>query len=302
MLDLVSIGNISIDLYFRGDDLTYDRKRFQLAVGGKYFVDYLYEGIGGGGANVAVGATQNGLRCAVLGIVGNNPFKKIILEELEEAGVSTHLAQFHDDYLNISAILLTRRGERTIINYEPPREQIFTSNNDLRHLLIAKAVYLGNLPDVSLMMREELLTFARKNNVMTFLNLGIKDCRRTPDQIKRLIAPAEVLFMNTYEFAEMIKKPHDDIDFKKSVFPYHPEIQKKIVILTDGKHGSYGYVGDHVCYEPAVPVKRIVDTTGAGDGYTAGFIAEYLKSKDVRRSMGKGAKYAAKILGKIGAN
>ena len=70
MYDLISIGNISIDLYFKGDALTFQNNRFQLAVGGKYFADHFYTGIGGGGVNIAIGASKFGLNTAVLGTVG----------------------------------------------------------------------------------------------------------------------------------------------------------------------------------------------------------------------------------------
>ncbi|MFN4213084.1 MAG: carbohydrate kinase family protein, partial [Microgenomates group bacterium] len=66
--------------------------------------------------------------------------------------------------------------------------------------------------------------------------------------------------------------------------------------------GSYAYYQGKVYHQKAYPIKKIVDTTGAGDGYTAGFIAEYFRSKDIKKAMANGAKYAAKILGKIGAN
>ena len=79
MFDLISIGNISIDLYFKGDSLTFEKNRFQLAIGGKYFVDQFHTGVGGGGVNVAIGASKAGIKSAVMGTIGNNPFKKMIL-------------------------------------------------------------------------------------------------------------------------------------------------------------------------------------------------------------------------------
>src|SRR3989337_1672921 len=122
MYDLISIGNISLDLFFQGESLTFEDNRFQLAVGGKYFVNTLYKSVGGGGANVAIGGAKNGLKTAVLGKIGNNNFKPMILEELKNKEVSTSLCQFEEDYLNLSAILLTDKGERSIIHYSPPHE------------------------------------------------------------------------------------------------------------------------------------------------------------------------------------
>ena len=62
MYDLISVGNISIDLYFKGSTFTKDKDRFHLAIGGKYYSDFFHEDIGGGGVNVAVGVAKLGLR------------------------------------------------------------------------------------------------------------------------------------------------------------------------------------------------------------------------------------------------
>ena len=84
MYDLISVGNISIDLFYKGKNFTRNKERFQLAIGGKYYADYFYEDIGGGGVNVASGVAKLGLRTAVFGKVGNNPFKEVIFKKLTD--------------------------------------------------------------------------------------------------------------------------------------------------------------------------------------------------------------------------
>ena len=71
---------------------------------------------------------------------------------------------------------------------------------------------------------------------------------------------------------------------------------------SDAEKGSYGYFKKEKYYQKAVKTKKIIDTTGCGDAYTAGFISEYIKSNNIRLSMLSGAKYASKKLGRIGAN
>ncbi len=302
MLDLISIGSISIDLYFKGDSLTADKERFHLAVGGKYVVDHLYESVGGGGANVAIGGVKNGLQAGVLGIVGNNSFKQIILDELVNSNVSTHLCQFQNNYLNISSILLTKNGDRSIIHYEPPNEHIFSSLDNFKHLLIAKAFYFGNLADVPLSERGKAVSFLKENKVFIFMNLGVKDCRKDKDHTEKLIKNIDVLILNGHEFADLVKRDYADIDFEKNVINDIEILADKVVVVTDGEKGSHGYADGRACHKPAIKIEKIVDATGAGDGYTCAFIAEYLKTKDLEKAMEAGTRYAAKILGQIGAN
>ncbi len=303
MYDLISIGNISIDIYFKGESLTFKDGRFNLAVGGKYFADSVTQTIGGGGANVAIGAAKHSLKTAVLGKIGNNPFKKIILDKLEENKVSTRFCQIEDEYLNISSILLTEKGERSIIHYTTPHQHIFDDEKKLYQLSEARMVYLANMPNVSLSERIDILHYLKKLNILTIVNLGVKDCRRSYDQLERFLKYVDILIVNGHEFADMVKAPYADIHFKDNVVDWYiPHMNEKIVVITEGAKGSYGYNQGKIYYQEAIKVDKIADTTGAGDGYSAGFVSEYFKSRNLERAMEKAAKYASKILAKIGAN
>ncbi len=303
MYDLISIGNISVDLFFKGDSLTYKDARFQLAVGGKYFADEFHTSIGGGGANVAIGAAKAGLKTAVLGVVGDNPFKKMIAHVLEVYKVSGKLCMVEKDYSNVSCILLNKNGERSIVHYTTPHQHILSKDVSINRLIDTKIVYLGNLPDVPLSERETVLGLCKKNNILTVLNLGVKDCRRPKKQIEELLKKVDILILNGHEFAELVKAQYKDLKFSEDVVKWYiPNLSNTMIIITEGKNGSYGYSKNKVFHQKAVEVDKVIDTTGAGDGYTAGFIAEYHKSKNIEKAMEKGSQYASRILAKIGAN
>jgi len=302
MYELISIGSISIDFFFQGESLTFKDDRFQLAVGGKYQADYLYESIGGGGANVAIGGSVNGLNTAVVGKIGNNSFKHAILDELRKSKVSTDLCEYEDDYINISSILLAQNGERSIIHYLPSHKHIILSAEDCNKFTDTKAVYLGNLPDVSLTERESIIHFLKKKQVLTIVNLGVKDCRRPWEQLEKFIVGIDILIVNAHEFAEIVKRKYEEINFNHNLIEAYPILKNTIVIVTDGPNGSYGYDEKTMVHQKAIEPAVIKDSTGCGDGYTSGFIAEYLKSKDIASAMKSGAHYASKILAQVGAN
>jgi len=303
MYDLISIGTISIDLYFKGENFTFKENRFALAVGGKYVADKFYLKIGGGGANVAIGVANHGFKTAVIGRIGNNPFKKIILDYLKLHHVSTSLIDEEDNYYNLSAILLTKSGERTIIHYSTPHQHLFSSGNSLLGLIKTKIVYLGNLPDVSLSQRIKFLKFLGKHKIIRVLNLGVIDCRKPKKQLQEIFKEVDILIVNGYEFSEIVKAQHKDINFHEDVISWYiPPLFEKIVVVTEGGKGSFAYFKGKVFYQRALKPARIQDTTGAGDAYSAGFISGFLKSKNIELSMKKGALYASHILAKIGAN
>ncbi len=304
MLDLISLGTIAIDIYYKGASLTEDGERFELAVGGKYFVDHFYECLGGGAANVAIGVTRAGLSAGLIAKIGENPFKKLILEKLDAAGIRyKQLCQMEEDYINISSVLLSKSGEKTVVNYRTPHQSFAHTQEEFEKLLHAKNIYMANLSQVSLTERIDMLQFAKKHDIRVFANLNVTDCRRPLEQLIHFFRFVDVTIINGYEFADIVKTPYETIDFDTNIVekyaPFHAE---DVLVITDGKKGSYAYFGGKIFRQPALHAKEVLDTTGAGDAYTAGFIAEYIKTQDIESSMKKGAEYAVTIIEKIGAN
>lgn len=300
MYDLICVGSISVDLYFKGENFTHDKDRYHLAIGGKYYADFFYEDIGGGAVNVAVGVAKNGLKTAVFGKIGENGFKEMILKKLADKGVSTKFCEIEDDYYKISSIILNNNGERTIIHYEKPTHLIrqFFLHKELKQ---AKNIYFSPLPHLNLAEKKRMITYLKGDKTLTFVNFSAVDCRRPVKELTDFFDALDVLIINAHEFSLMIKRPYEKIDFEnlKINLPY---LKDRILIVTDGEKGSYGYFKDKFYYQEAIKPKKIVDATGAGDAYTAGFIAQYIKSQNIPLSMQKGAEYASKKLSKLGAN
>lgn len=302
MFDLITIGNISADLYFSADELTKKGDRLSLAIGGKYRAEDFRMRVGGGGANVSIGGRKNGLRTAVVGIVGNNIFRKGIMHRLQTAKVNTSHLMFNQTAVNVSTILLQKSGERTVIAHQSSHEHILEESHVSGRKFKTRAVYFGNLPHVSVRERRSLMKSLRARDIEVFVNVGPLDCCKPKEYLKELLEYVDVLIVNKHEFADLVKKDEKDLNLKKSVLHMLPFMKESILIVTDGKNGSYGFEGEKVYYCPIVKEKIIADTTGVGDGYTAGFIASYLHHSDVRRAMKAGSRYATKIISKIGAN
>ena len=300
MYDLISIGSVAIDLFYKGKSFTKTEDRFNLAIGGKYVADEFYECLGGGGANVAVNVAGHGLSTAILGKVGINIFKQFIIQKLLQKSVSIEYLQYDEKYINISSILLTDSGERTIINYPTPNEEMSLSDNMKRNIVNTKMVYLGNLPDISIAQRTDLLNLFAEKDVPIAINFGIKDCRRDFKEIKSLINLSNIFILNTHEYAELIKKPVEKINFRENCAK-EIGMDKKILIITDGEKGSYGYEKGNFYYQEAIVPPIILDTTGAGDAYTAGFLSAIIAEKSIKEAMLQGAEYSKVIMAKIGA-
>ncbi len=303
MYDLVTIGTVAVDLYYKGTSLPFKNNHFYLSSGGKYFVDFFHEGIGGGATNVAIAAKKNGIKTALIAKIGKNSFKPMILEKLKSFGISTSLCTMEEEYMNVSSIFLNGVGEKTVVNYRTPHQHFLNEGKLASKLFRTGAVYIANMPDTSLTERVKLLHEYHKRKVKIFMNLGVNDCRRPKDHLENLITPIDVLIVNAYEFADLVKVPIKNLNFSKVYVPqYWPLLRDKTVIITHGEKGSYGYSGNAIYYQKAIPPKKIVDTTGAGDGYTGAFIADYVCTGNIETAMKSGAEYSSKKLSHLGAN
>lgn len=302
MYDLITIGNASIDLYFQGKTLTHSKDRFQLALGGKYYVDFFSQHFGGGGLNVAVGVAHHGLKAALISFIGEHLFTDNFLKYLEEKGVSKSLLIKNPQHIKISSIYLNEVGEKTIVTYESKRESYLDKDSSLlRKIINTKTFYMGNLPDLSLEEKRKILTVLKENGVTVFLNMGVSDCRKKYNSLLPVLKKADFIILNTHEFSDLVKKSYSEVNFEEDVTKYTPGLEDKTWIITNGKNGSFAYQDQKVFRQSAI--KTVVrDTTGAGDAFCAGVISAYLKGLSLQKIMKSGAIYSSHILSKVGAN
>lgn len=68
------------------------------------------------------------------------------------------------------------------------------------------------------------------------------------------------------------------------------------IIITLGAEGSIALIGDRVYTHPAVPVSRVVETTGCGDAYQAAFSVAWFQGGEIKKAMEAGAMAASRVL------
>lgn len=305
MIDIVCVGTTTIDLYYKGTSLQHDDTHFHLTVGGKYFTDFFYEGVGGGATNVAIGCAKLGLRSSLIAEIGDNPFKRVIFEKLDLAGVSRTHCPITNDYYNCSTVLLTEEGEKTVINYRTQKSTLLHLLPEEKLLERSKALYLGGTAHIAEKYRVRLLRYAKSLGLTTFVTLSSEDCQKEHRYIDEIIAQTDVLLLNVYECALLLGKEVKDVNWAR---PLHSRMGTltlpPLVVVTDGVSGSYAYKGERVYRHEAIPVRKVVDATGAGDGYAAGFIVGFLKTKgeDISSAMKLASHYASVKLHHLGAN
>jgi fructokinase len=301
MYDLVVFGDITIDLYFKGRDLTHDKDRFHLAYGGKYYAEEFHQSIGGSGGNVAINGSILGLNSAVVAKVGETGLKNVIIQYLVKKNVSTEFLIFDKVYTSISTILLGDDGERTIIKYNDPKENFPLNPTATDRIKRSGIIFMGNLHDISLSDRIATLKSVDTPENLIALNLGAQDCEAGVTKMKPLLEYVDALFVNKHEFSLLVNKKADMLDLKENQLT-NLDIDLDMLIITDSKNGSFAYTKEKVYYEPAAKIKAIIDATGAGDAFTSAYLAQYKRTQNIQSSLQSGTENAARVLKKIGAH
>ena len=301
MYDLVTIGDITVDLFFRGEELTHKDGRLQLAIGGKYYTDFFHQGLGGSGGNVAVHGASLGLQTAVVAKVGEGALKNVIVQGLVRKTVSTEFIYFEREYTSISVILLMKSGERTIIKHSDRKGHLVINPSAEERIQKSSIIFLGNLPDVPIAERASLLGKLKTAENLVAVNFGSKDCKNGIKYLAPLLTHADILFLNRYELGDLIGVKGEKLNLKKNL-KEKIKLLHTILVVTDGKNGSFAYTEGEVYYQEAAKAEKIVDTTGAGDAFTGAFLAKYKETTNIQKAIEAGSIHAAGILSKVGAN
>ena len=297
MIDVICLGSVTLDLFFKDPSLTIQKDRFALALGGKYVVNDFSDGMGGGGANIAIGLARAGCKSALWSQMGKGGLSLYIEEKLTHEGVDLSLLDLRTGFANLSAILLSPRGERTILTHRSETAEITLTQPVRDALKATKMLFIGNMPEVSLGMRHDAMKIVKKLQGKVALNFGVKDCRRGLRELSPLFQDADIIFMNRYELGDTLGMPGREL--LPMEINYHHSMhlpEHTILVITDGEFGSYAHTSTKITHINAVEVPRVTDTTGAGDAFTSGFLAGIVLGKPLSVCMHAGATNSASVI------
>lgn len=302
MHDVVALGSLPLDLFFRDDSLTISHDRFALALGGKYVAGEFHDSLGGGGANVIIGTTRAGLRGALWSQVGIGGLSLYIRDQLTSEHIDLNLLEQEADFSNISTILLSAKGERTIITHRSHDLRLDITQPRLTALRECQLFFLGNMPEIPLEERDRLVGIVHEAGHAVALNFGVKDCRRGLSTLSSIFSKATLVFFNRYELGDVLGvKPTEllpnEINYHRALYLS----DTAIVIITDGEFGSYAHTQSDIFYQPALRLEHVVDTTGAGDAFTSGFIAAHLYGRTIPECLASGARNSKSVISYVGA-
>ncbi len=263
--DLLVVGEINPDLVLQGEDVT---PTFGQA---EKLVDKASLTIGSSAAIAACGAARLGLGVAFIGLVGDDLFGHFMLEALQARGVDTSGCTVTAARATGFSVILSEPHDRAILTFPGTITELCITDIDLTLLERAKHLHLSSFflldklrPDVP-----ELFAHAKRQGLTTSLDTNWDPANRWRG-LAATLRHTDVLFPNQQEALRIAGR--DELGLALDLLAEQvPTLAVKL-----GLEGGVARQGGHEVRAPVVPVE-VVDTTGAGDSFDAGFLYGYLQ-------------------------
>jgi sugar/nucleoside kinase (ribokinase family) len=311
-LDVLAIGNAIVDVIADADDAFLSEQG--LAKGGMQLIDEteaerLYglmgpgiEASGGSAGNTAAGLAALGLQAGFIGQVAEDQLGAIYRHDIRSLGVEFDTPARSDVGATARClILVTPDAQRTMNTFLGAAQQLEARDIEAAHVAEAGILYLeGYLwdPAAPRAAMEAAIDAAREAGRKVAFTLSDTFCvDRHRDDFCRLLrhGRVDILFANEAEVRAMGET--DDVG-------QAAEALAKLVpmlVVTRSEQGATAYSNGEQVSVPAEPVTRLVDTTGAGDLFAAGFLAGQARGLGTERSLKLGAIAAAEVIQHYGA-
>ena len=256
---------------------------------------------GGSVANTMSGIAYLKGNPSFIGKINSDNFGELYKKSLEDINVKfPYIEQNEELPTGASIILITPDSERTMCTYLGISSHL--SDNDINENNIAenKLIFLeGYLWDkgISEKMFKHAINLAKKNKVKIAMSLSDIFCvsRHKQDFNNLLTNDLDILIGNENEINVLTNKKNllDSINQLR--------IFDKLIIITRSDKGSLAIKDNEIINCDSTKVEKILDLTGAGDLFAAGFLKEYLDNSEIKKCLKTGSILASEIIQKIGA-
>jgi fructokinase len=197
-------------------------------------------------------------------------------------------------------ILITPDSERTMCTYLGISSQLAANDLTERNIIGKELIFLeGYLWDKGLSERmfKQAISFAKKNKVKIAMTLSDIFCvtRHKADFYDLLKNDLDILIGNENEINELTGNKNLSNSINQLI------LLNKLVIITRSEKGSLAIDNNTIVECDSIQVNKVIDVTGAGDLFAAGFLKKYVEKSEIKKCLVTGSLMASKIIQKIGA-
>lgn len=310
--DVIAIGNAIVDVMAPSTDAAIEA--LGMARGGMTLIDTarahaLYEAMGpareisgGSAANTLAGLAALGARCAFIGQVADDQLGEVFAHDIRAGGIAFATpARPGEPPTARCLIFVSPDGQRTMNTYLGASQFLPAAALDAKAIADAAVLYLeGYLWDPEeprAAMRKAIAAARDAGRKVAFTLSDSFVIARHGDDFRAMIAAGEIdiLFANEHELAALTGKE----DFHEGIAALRGSVP--VLVVTRSEQGAVAVAGSEQAAVAAEPVARVVDTTGAGDLFAAGFLFGHVRGRSLAECLKLGAICAAEVISHYGA-
>ncbi|MBI4885880.1 MAG: adenosine kinase [Acidobacteria bacterium] len=309
--DVTAIGNAIVDVIAAADDallVTHGLRKDAMSLIDAAAAERLYgimgpgrEMSGGSAANTVAGIAALGGRAAYIGKVADDQLGDVFMHDIRAIGVTCDTPPLTEGLSTARCLIfVTPDAHRTMQTFLGATTQLGPEDVNMDYITASRVVYLeGYLwdqPRAKKAMRDAAVR-AQAAGVKVSLTLSDAFCvDRFREEFLDLVQHhVDILFANETEILSL----YQAATFDEALQRVRPHCE--VAALTRSERGSVVLSGEEVHVIDAVPGVDVVDTTGAGDAYAAGFLYAYTRGCDPATCGRLGGVMAAEVIGHYGA-
>jgi sugar/nucleoside kinase (ribokinase family) len=268
-IDIVVVGELNVDLILQGEVTPAFGQAEKL-------VDDAALVLGSSSAIFACGAARLGLKVAFVGKVGDDEFGRFVIGALEGRGVATEGVVVDPTIKTGLSVILSRGNDRAILTYLGSISALRYEEIDQTLLARARHLHLGSYFLLAALRPQvpALFAAARTLGLTTSLDTNYDPSERWNGDLAQVLAQTDIFLPNETELHAISKQ--QDLDAALATLAQRvPLVAAKL-----GPAGAIARRKQETFRAEALPV-AVIDTTGAGDSFDAGFIYGYLAGWEI---------------------
>ncbi|MBI3559363.1 carbohydrate kinase family protein [Candidatus Gottesmanbacteria bacterium] len=302
--DIITFGSATQDIIVKPRNVTllkYNKdspsgKDVCFPIGSKVDVDEMDFYGGGGGTNTAATFASQGFKTAFCGTVGEDVSGQEIVDGLKKLKINTDFVLITSKKLtNHSIVILNNQKDRTILSYRGAAE-LMSKEEIPWGKLKTKWLYLAPLSGLLCDNFEDLVNFAFEQKIKIAVNPGM--AQLSLPNFSEIVKKIDVLLLNQEEASFLTKIPFEQ---EEEIFKKMDAWCPGVLVMTKGGEGVTVSDNQHHYWATPSADRNIVDTTGAGDAFGSGFVAEFINSSDIEKAIQLGMANAVSCISQIGA-
>jgi fructokinase len=307
-MKILGIGNAIIDVICKVDDNFIIKNNLTKSTMKLFFDENEFKNLltdlkiektisGGSVANSIVGLSQLGNKAGFIGKISDDEFGIKYEEGLKKESVEYFYTKKREELPSGTClILVTPDSERTMCTFLGTAGKINEDDVNLDAVKNSEIIFLeGYLWDEG----EPRKAFDKAINNANKVAMSLSDLfcvdRHKPHFLNLVKNKLDITFANEQEIMSLIeaKNFNEVINFTKQL--------KKLVVITRGEKGAIAVKGEEIIETDIQKNLKIIDLTGAGDLFAAGFLHGYINSLSIEESLKKGTEMSSKVIQQIGA-